>query len=335
MAKIWAHNFWYSFLRPYVDWCGRTSYRSLIVRGKENVPTDTPVIYAPNHSNTLMDAIVMLQCDKDATTFGARADIFKNPTAAKLLRFLRIVPLARQRDGQDALAHNEDIFDEVIDCIGHDVPFCMFVEGTHRTKHSLMQPRKGIFRISTRGAAKLGKPVSIIPVGIDYSDYFHYMGKCVVTFGHPIQVDENSNFLELKDTLYQKMSELITFFPDDENYDKAWAEYERTHVAKRQWWHYLLALLSIPFFLFVGALSLPMWVAALLLGRKIKDKAWLNTIRFATKFALLPILTILWAVLGFIFLPWYLVIIGFPVLWYSQSVFYALLSFYRFVLWIK
>lgn len=335
MARIWSYNFLYSALRPYVDWCGRASYRSLKVVGKERIPQGVPVIFAPNHCNTMMDSIVVLQYDRSATTFGARADIFKNPKVAKILRFLRIVPLARQRDGQEAVFHNEDIFDEIIDCIGHDVPFCIFVEGTHRAKHSLMQPRKGIFRISTKGAAALGKPVYIVPVGIDYSDYFHYMAKCTVTFGEPIKVEEDSDIPAMKELLYKRMSELITFFPDDENYDKAWAEYERTHVAKRHWWHYILALASVPFFVLTGILCLPMWVTALIIGSKMQDKAWLNTIRYSCKLGMLPILTLLWAVLGFIFLPWYIVLIGFPVLWYSHSIFYALLSFYRFVLGIK
>ena len=332
MAKIWEFNFFYSAFRPYVDWCGRTSYRSLKTIGKENIPHGVPVIFAPNHSNTLMDAVVMLQYDSSATTFGARADIFKNPFVAKVLRFLRIVPLARYRDGKEAVSHNEEIFDEVIDSIGHHAPFCIFVEGTHRTKHSLMRPRKGIFRIATKGAAALGSPVYIVPVGIDYSDYFHFMGKCRLKFGKPIEVHEDSDIPQLTDTLYEKMSELITFFPDDENYDKAWAEYERTHVAKHHWWHYPIALLTLPFFLFFAAISFPMWLAALLIGRNIKDKAWLNTVRYGCKFVGVPVLTILWAVLGFIFLPWWIVLIGFPVLWYSQSVFYMLLSFYRFVL---
>ena len=332
MAKIWEPNIMYSALRPYVDWCCRTSYRQIKMVGKENIPKDVPVIFAPNHSNTLMDAVVMLQYDRSATTFGARADIFKNPSTAKVLRFLRILPLARRRDGQDAVSHNDEIFDEAIDSIGHHAPFCIFVEGTHRTKHSLMRPRKGIFRIATKGASVLGTPINIVPVGIDYSDYFHYMGKCRLSFGKPIPVLEDSDIPELTNTLYEKMSELITFFPDDENYDKAWAEYERTHVSNHYWWHYPLALLTLPFFIIFGIISFPMWLAALLIGRKMKDKAWLNTVRFGCKFAGVPIMTVLWAIFGFIFLPWWVVLIGFPLIWYSQPVTYVLLSFYRFVL---
>ena len=78
-----------------------------------------------------------------------------------------------------------------------------------------------------------------------------------------------------------------------------------------------------------------MWVTALILGGKVKDKAWLNTIRFACKLLMLPVLTIVWLVLGFKYFPWFIVLAGLPVLWYSHSFFYALLSFYRFVFGIK
>ena len=60
MRKIYEYNFWYSFLRPYVDFITKTSFNSITVKGEENIPEDGAVIYAPNHCNTLMDALVVL-----------------------------------------------------------------------------------------------------------------------------------------------------------------------------------------------------------------------------------------------------------------------------------
>ena len=38
--KIYAKDTAYSILKPVVDYCTRSSYRSIEVRGKENIPAD-------------------------------------------------------------------------------------------------------------------------------------------------------------------------------------------------------------------------------------------------------------------------------------------------------
>ena len=94
MHKIWEKDRLYSFLRPYVDTCTKYSYNKAHVRG--SLPEDGAVIIAPNHTSTLMDALVVLRSRKKPTVFGARADIFAKPLVARILRFLRILPLATQ-----------------------------------------------------------------------------------------------------------------------------------------------------------------------------------------------------------------------------------------------
>ena len=48
----------YAFLRYYVDLALRLSYRTVRYVGREKIPQDGAVIYAPNHTNGLMDAMV-------------------------------------------------------------------------------------------------------------------------------------------------------------------------------------------------------------------------------------------------------------------------------------
>ena len=100
MAKknIYDYDRLYSILRPIVDLYTKASYRAFEIHGIENVPKEGAVIITPNHCNTLMDAMVVLRVNRNLTAFGARADIFRNKKIAKVLTFLRIVPLARQRD---------------------------------------------------------------------------------------------------------------------------------------------------------------------------------------------------------------------------------------------
>lgn len=333
MGKIWEKDIIYDITRHYVDWCTNASYSSLTVYGKENIPDDGAVILAPNHCNTLMDALVVLQADRGPSSYGARADLFRKPVLSSLLRRLRILPLARARDGREAVAGNEEIFDEVVECLGHDVPFCIFSEGTHRTKHSLLPLKKGVWRVATRAAKKLDKPVYVVPVGIDYDDYFRYMKRARVTFGEPIRVYEDTDQKEFLQTLHDRIAGLITYFPDDENYEKNWQEWQKMHTPTytpmQQAGRIALAILSLPFFLTFAVLCSPMWIIAAILGNKLQDKAWMNTIRFATKFALIPVLLLAIGIPAFIYLPWYVAVALLFLVLISHSGFYFLQDYYR------
>ena len=81
-TKIYEKDFGYTLLKPCVDWCSRHSYNRIEVKGRENIPAAGAVIIAPNHCNTLMDALVILQAFQDESVFGARADMFKRPLIA-------------------------------------------------------------------------------------------------------------------------------------------------------------------------------------------------------------------------------------------------------------
>ena len=120
MSKIWEKDRLYSVLRPYVDVCTKYSYHKAHVRG--TLPEEGAVIIAPNHTSTLMDALVVLRTRKKPTVFGARADIFAKPAVARILRFLRILPLARLRDGAQSVLHNLETFVEVDDVLANGVP---------------------------------------------------------------------------------------------------------------------------------------------------------------------------------------------------------------------
>ncbi len=231
MAKIQDKNRGYFFLRHYVDFMFKSAYRKVEYHGKEKIPTDGAIIYAPNHTNTLMDALAILVIDKQAKVFVARADVFKHPTALKILTFLKMLPINRKRDGKDNLAKNEEITDIVIDVLHDRIPFCILPEGTHRAKHSLMPLQKGIFRIALQANDTFGNemPVYIVPVGIEYGHFFRYRSSLLVQIGDPInvtqfvdqhpEIDLPEQINDLRDELSDRLKKVILQIPDDENYD--------------------------------------------------------------------------------------------------------------------
>ena len=232
--KIYQKDTWYDILRPIVDWNVFQSYRRAAVVGQENIPADGAVILAPNHCNTLMDALVILRANKKETVFGARADMFNIKLVAKIMFFLRILPMVRQRDGLRNVLKNKDTEEVIVETLEHGVPFCIFPEGKHRAAHSLQVLGKGVFRAALSANAKFGdkKPVYIVPVGIEYGDYFRYHSTSLVTYGKAINVTEFVKSLEveneaqmiepLRKELTKRMSELITYIDYNEDYDGKW-----------------------------------------------------------------------------------------------------------------
>ena len=290
MAEIWEHDRLYAFLRPYVDWCTKLSYRYLRYRGAE-LPKDGAVILAPNHTNTLMDALVILAGRKDATAFGARADIFRKPSIAKILHFLRILPMIRERDGLEHVSENYESFDQIDRILDHGVPFCLFAEGSHRPGRTLQSVKKGIARIACKSAQE--RQTWLVPTGINYSDFFRYRGACEVRYGEPLDINafirehadltEPQLLQELRGVIERQMAQTVE--PEGPASEKA----------------HPLMLLAWPL---AALLNLPIWGTAEILCRIVKDKAWCNSIRFLCHLLLLPVTLILWGLVFGLTLPW-------------------------------
>jgi len=224
----------YSFLRYYVDFVLKLSYRNISYVGRENVPTDGAIIYAPNHTNALMDALVILAMDRKAKVYVARADIFKNPTLAKILHFLKIMPIMRMRDGIDEVRKNNETIEKAVDVLRDGVPFCIFPEGTHQAKYSSLPLSKGIFRIAFQAEELIDDmPLYIVPVGLRYGNFFRFRSTVRIQVGEAIDVGnfrrEHGDLAEpeqmalLRAILDERMKETIFFIPNDEEYD---AKYE-------------------------------------------------------------------------------------------------------------
>lgn len=228
--KIQDYNLGYSILKPYVDFLIKCSYNKILHVGRENVPTDGAIILAPNHTNTLMDALVVLASDNRRKVFVARADIFRAPILAKIFAFFKIMPIMRQRDGFRAVKQNQEIIDKAVDVLKDKVPFCIFPEGTHQAKYSLLPISKGIFKIAFQAQEQItDMPLYIVPVGIRYGDFFRFRSSVRLQFGEAINVGkyiaehaeqtQAEQMNGLKQLLTERLESAIFYVPNDENYN--------------------------------------------------------------------------------------------------------------------
>ena len=232
--KIQDYDWVYSTLRYYVDLVLKLSYRNVRYVGTENIPQNGAVIYAPNHTNALMDALVILAMDRRAKVFVARADIFKIPILAKIFTFLKIMPIMRMRDGLDEVRRNNETIEKAVDVLRDKVPFCIFPEGQHQAKYSSLPLSKGIFRIAFQAQEMMPDvPLYIVPVGIRYGNFFRFRSTVSVHVVEPINVGEfiaahkeqttQEQMNIMREDLTERMKSSILYIPNDDDYE---AKYE-------------------------------------------------------------------------------------------------------------
>ena len=234
--QVYSRNIAYTLLRIFwVNPIIRLSLRRLTVKGKENLPKDGAIIIGSNHTSALLDPLVILRAMNSDTVFMARADIFRKPFLKKVFCFFKMLPIFRIRDGYAAVKQNEEIIAKCVKVLKHRIPLALFPEATHRPKHSLLPLSKGIFHIALEANKQFGheRPVYIVPMGLEYGRYFRYRSGVVATYGEPINVTEFVRQHEsevtpakllamLREELSARMSKLIAYVPDTEDYDAQW-----------------------------------------------------------------------------------------------------------------
>ncbi len=106
----------YAILKPFVKLLYRIYFR-IDIHNYKNIPKNEILVFAPNHQNALIDALVFVASTKGQHVFLGRADIFKRYIIQKLLTFIKILPIFRIRDGKENLITNNPIFNKTIDVL--------------------------------------------------------------------------------------------------------------------------------------------------------------------------------------------------------------------------
>ena len=188
----------YQFLNNYFRWMhNKVYYKEIQVVGLENLPPKGyPVFAISNHHNAAMDPLAMLYMypDHRQPVFIARGDIFKKSDfLAKLLRFLKILPTFRTRDGdREDVKSNLSTFDLAARILNEGGTLTMFPEAGHQQGKYFATFKKGFPRIAFRAAeiSDYTLDFKILPMYIYYTEYFNMGAKQVIVIGEPFHFDE-------------------------------------------------------------------------------------------------------------------------------------------------
>lgn len=173
-------------------------YRKYRVLNPENIPPKgTPTLVIANHQNGMMDAMAILHAlykqDRRQPVFIARGDIFKKDAVAKALKFLKILPVFRHRDGgRSDIEKDLAIFTQAAEILQRGRSLVIFPEAGHQAGHFMSSFKKGFSRIAFTAEEtndfKLN--LQILPINIHYSNYFEAREDLNITCGKPFTFEE-------------------------------------------------------------------------------------------------------------------------------------------------
>ena len=181
----------YSFLRASVRaalylYCGR-----IRVLRSASTPHNGPVLFASNHPNSFLDALIIATNTEQRMHFLARGDVFRNPFAKRILEGMNMIPIYRMQEGRNDLQRTGSSFDRSQDVLASGDALLIFSEGLSENCNGSRPLGKGTGRIAFRAWKEQDTTsLIVVPVWITY-DTFHepYFDVCIGT-GGPIHIGD-------------------------------------------------------------------------------------------------------------------------------------------------
>ncbi|MCM1226095.1 MAG: 1-acyl-sn-glycerol-3-phosphate acyltransferase [Clostridium sp.] len=180
------------------------------VEGRENLP-DGVFIIASNHRSFADPPLLAVTSGCGKFSFVAKAELFRFPPFAWLIRKLGAFPVERGKGDQNTVALSAEKLKEGRKLV-------IFPEGTRSKTGKVGRGKTGVALI----AAKSGFP--IVPAGIIYSGKLHFRSKVTIKYGKPIypedfNISEDATPHDLKEVKSIIMSSIIGLVEGEANGD--------------------------------------------------------------------------------------------------------------------
>ncbi len=188
---------------------------------------ENPCIVVSNHPSTLLDPLNAAIEIKTEVHFLANASLFKTPFTNWFFNTFYCIPVERYEDTGGKPLNNAASFEKSTQHLAKGG--CLYVapEGTSYVFRRLRKVKTGTARIAlaaeSRHNFQLG--LSILPIGLNYSDPTKFRSELLTIIGEPIPVadfkddwerDEVEAVQNLTARVSQALSSLIIDTPDDE-----------------------------------------------------------------------------------------------------------------------
>lgn len=141
-----------------------------------------PLLIAANHPNSFLDAIIIASVFRAPVYSLARGDAFAGKWIHKILASLNMLPVYRVSEGVENIENNYATFDACHQLFKQNKIVLIFSEGRCINEWHLRPLKKGTARIAIK-AWNDDIPLTVLPLGINYSSFKFYGKNVVLNFG--------------------------------------------------------------------------------------------------------------------------------------------------------
>lgn len=182
----------YKLLHTLFRITNRFYFKSLQVKGKENIPKEGPVFFVANHPGAFMDPIVIATAIKRPVFFLAKGILFQSKLMQWLLPKFNMVPIYRSHETPDQTDKNKEVFSVCHQHLAKGGSILAFPEGVSLTDRKIKKIKTGTARIclgaETENNYELD--IKIIPIGLNYSDPHSFQSDLFINIDEPIDVSD-------------------------------------------------------------------------------------------------------------------------------------------------
>jgi len=191
----------YQLIRFIFRITNRFYFKTLQVRGLENIPKTGPVFIVANHPSAFMDALVIGTISNRPLHILGKGVLFQNKFLKWLLPHLNIIPIFRSQDNKSETSKNKDIFLQCFKHLSKGIALLAFPEGVSLTERKIKKIQSGTARICLGAESEhnYSLDIKIVTIGLNFSDPHKFQSDLFVNIDTPINV---SDYYELykKDT---------------------------------------------------------------------------------------------------------------------------------------
>jgi len=182
----------YQFLRFVILVAIRLFFKSIRLKNLDKIPKKGALILVANHPSTFLDPLVGALFLPRKIHFLANGGLYKIPIVAWLLKQLYTIPIYRQQDSGTASNQNEDSFRACYELLEKKGAIIIFPEGSSEDERKLRKIKTGTARVALSAEMKnnfeLG--LSVVCVGINYTNPRKFQSRLMVNFGLPISLTQ-------------------------------------------------------------------------------------------------------------------------------------------------
>lgn len=165
-------------------WVIRLSGVKVVVKGEENIPKDTAVLYVGNH-RSYYDIILTYVRVPRPTGYVAKIEMLKIPLLSIWMKNLHCLFLDRKdiKQGLKTILAG-------VDLVKNGISVCIFPEGTrNKTKDTFLPFHDGSFKIAEKGGVPV-IPMSIVNSSAIFEDHMPKIRRStvVIEYGKPIDI---------------------------------------------------------------------------------------------------------------------------------------------------